>query len=134
MPKLSASDTAAAVDAFVAAMEHPHVDVVRKLREVIYAASPRIAEGVKWNAPSWRVSEYFATTHLRAKTGVGLVLHLGAKVQPNAVRIEDPRGLLEWLGKDRAMVKIGGLEELREIEGALQAIVRQWIGHLPDKI
>jgi hypothetical protein len=81
MPKLTPADTAQAVDRFMAALEHPHKPEIEALRQAICAVDPSIAEGVKWNAPSWRTTDYFATTHLRAKTGFGLILHLGAKAR-----------------------------------------------------
>ena len=93
--KKASADTSAAVVAFMASLEHPHKAAVAALREVILQADPSIAEGVKWNAPSYRTKEYFATTHLRAKVGIGLILHLGAKVRQDAsLRIEDPEGML----------------------------------------
>jgi len=109
-------------------LEHPHKSAVVELRRIICAADPSIAEGVKWNAPSFRTTEYFATTHLRTKDGIGIVLHLGAKVRETlAFQVEDPRGLLKWLAKDRAIVNFAGVEDVKAHEDAIQAIVRQWI-------
>jgi hypothetical protein len=122
------TDTAAAVDQFMARLEHPHKSAVVELRRIICAADPSIAEGVKWNAPSFRTTEYFATTHLRATDGIGLVLHLGAKVRERpAFQLEDPRGLLKWLAKDRALMNFAGVEDVKAHDEAIQAIVRQWI-------
>ena len=127
-PKKASADTTAAVDAFMARLEHPHKAVIEKLRGVICGAHPSIAEGVKWNAPSFRTREYFATTHLRAKEGVGVILHLGAKVRVGArVDIKDPHKLLTWLGKDRAMIVFKDDKELDARKSAFQAIIRRWI-------
>lgn len=79
MPKLTAADTTNAVDQFMAALDHPCKAEIEALRAALRAVDPAIAEGIKWNAPSWRTSEYFATTHLHAKTGFGLILHLGPR-------------------------------------------------------
>ena len=87
-----------------------------------------IAEGVKWNAPSFRTHEYFATTHLRAKEGIALVLHLGAKVRDvTKVPIADLQNLLKWLAKDRALAAFRNDKDLEARTEALQAILRQWI-------
>ena len=127
-PRKTAADTSAAVDEFMVTLEHPQKAAVAALRDVMRAADPAIAEGVKWNAPSFRTHEYFATTHLRAKIGVGLILHLGAKVRDDAaVQIEDPEGLLAWLGPDRAVVHFADVDEVHARELALQNVVRQWI-------
>ncbi len=131
MSKLKVSDTAAAVDAFMAALEHPHKDAIAALRHAICGADPSITEGVKWNAPSFRTTEYFATTHLRAKTGIAVILHLGAKVRDTeGIAIDDQHGLLEWLGKDRAIIQFSDLQQLRQRATALQDIVRKWLVHV----
>jgi hypothetical protein len=133
MPKLTPADTAQAVDRFMAALEHPHKPEIEALRQGICAVDPSIAEGVKWNAPSWRTTDYFATTHLHAKTGFGLILHLGAKARDmpdGRLAIADPGGLLKWLGKDRAQVGFASAADFAARLPALQAIIRQWITHV----
>jgi hypothetical protein len=127
--KKTSPDTSAAVDAFMAALEHPHKAAIAALRGVMRAADPSISEGVKWNVPSFRTREYFATTHLRAKVGIGLILHLGAKVRDDVggPRIEDPDGMLVWLAADRAVVHFADVDDVQARGAALQAVVRQWI-------
>lgn len=126
--KKTSTDTTAAVDAFMTALEHPHKAAIAAIREVMRRADPSIGEGVKWNVPSFRTQGYFATIHLRAKVGIGLILHLGAKVRKEAsVHIEDPDGLLVWLAADRAVVHFADVDDVRGREAALQAVVRQWI-------
>ena len=125
------ADTAEAVDAFMATLEHPHKAAIEALRTIISGTDPAIAEGVKWNAPSFRTTEYFATTRLRGKDGIGVVLHVGAKVRETpSFQIEDPQGLLKWLAKDRALVNFAGVQDVKAHEAAIQAIVRQWIATL----
>lgn len=127
-PKKTAADTPAAVEAFLATLEHPHTPAIAALRDVMLSAEPSIGEGVKWSVPSFRTHEYFATTHLRAKVGIGLILHLGAKVRKDApVTIEDPEGLLAWLAPDRAVVHFADVDEVHAKAAALQSLVRQWI-------
>lgn len=126
----TAADNTAAVDAFMATLAHPYIDVIEALRRVILAADPAIAEGIKWNAPSFRTQEYFATMHLRAKTGVGLILHFGAKARdlPAAgAGVEDPAGLLHWLARDRAQVVFADVAAVHTAMPPLQALLRQWI-------
>jgi hypothetical protein len=127
--KLGATDTTEAVDRFMAKLTHPHKDAVVQIRRIMCGAAPSIAEGVKWNAPSFRTSEYFATTRLQGNEGIGIVLHLGAKVRETpAFQLDDPQGLLKWLAKDRALMNFAGVEDVKAHEAAIQAIVRQWIG------
>jgi hypothetical protein len=133
MPKLTSADTTVAVDQFMAALDHPCKAEIETLRRAMQAVDPAIAEGIKWNAPSWRTSEYFATTHLRAKTGFGLILHLGAKARElpaGGLAIADPTGLLKWLGRDRAQVEFTSAADLTAKLPALQAVLRQWTAHV----
>lgn len=129
----SAADTSEAVDVFIAQLQHACKLEVMTLRQIVLASDPAILEGVKWNAPSYRTTEYFATTNLRAKAGIGLILHFGAKVRDlpaTGVCIEDPAGLLQWLAKDRAMIELSSVSDIESKRTALQAIVSQWIRYV----
>lgn len=133
MAHTTPADTTPAVDAFIARLEHPAKTLVVQLRAAVLAADPAIAEGVKWNAPSFRTGEYFATMNLRAKVGVALVLHFGAKVRSVAAgpeSIDDAGRLLKWLAKDRALVEFANEADLQARQEALQAVLRQWIRHV----
>ena len=124
------ADSTQAVEAFMLQLEHPHKPAIELLRKLMLGVDPSVREGIKWNAPSFRTSEYFATTYLRSKTGIGLILHLGAKVREPAdggVAINDPDKLLKWLGKDRAMLEFASADELEGKKPALIAVLRQWI-------
>jgi hypothetical protein len=61
----------------------------------------------------------------------GVVLRLGAKARNIAgMPIEDPRGLLQWLAKDRAIVTFVDAGDVQARGPAFQSIVRQWINHV----
>ncbi len=118
----------AAVEVFLAGLTPATRSEVEALRRIILGADPSIGEGIKWKVPSFRTSEHFATLHLRMKVGLGLILHLGAKVRDiQSVPVEDPGGLLQWLAKDRALVAFPGLEEIQARQVALEGLIRQWI-------
>jgi len=119
------------MEAFVASLGHPREREIRALREIILGADPRITEGIKWNAPSFRTSEWFATFHLRAKEGVQLILHLGAKRRDGAdVAIADPESLLRWLAADRTSVTFRDLADIEGKRDAFADVIRQWIAHV----
>ena len=127
------ADTTRAVDDFMASLDHPCKGEIEALRRLVLGVDPAIAEGIKWNAPSFRSTEYFATTNLRAKAGIGVILHLGARsrdLPPGGIAIADPEGMLRWLGKDRAMVEFANLKELKARGAAFRALLRQWIAHV----
>lgn len=126
----SAADSTAAVDAFMAGLEHPFKREIEALRRIILGADARIAEGIKWKAPSFRTDEYFATMHLRATSGIALILHFGAKVRQlpdTSAAIDDPARLLKWLAADRAIVAFEDGESLAARQLELAALIRQWI-------
>lgn len=128
---IAPTDSSAAVDAFMSSLEYSYKSEIEAIRRIICGVDPSIVEGVKWNTPSFRTTEYFATTHLRAKSGVGVIFHLGTKVrQTPSVMINDPDGMLVWLGKDRAMVTFTGMNEILTRKAALERIARQWIKHV----
>ncbi|GAB2654316.1 DUF1801 domain-containing protein [Arenimonas aestuarii] len=130
MPHDSRHDTSDAVDALMAGLKHPHHDGIQTLRRIVMAAHPAIREGVKWKAPSWRTHEYFATTHLRSKQGLGVILHRGAKVKAapaGGLAVADPEGLLTWLAPDRALVEFRDRQDLEAKGPALQGLLRAWI-------
>mgnify|MGYP004499027109 CR=1 FL=1 len=118
------------VDAFVAALEHPRKAEILALRRIILDADARIGEGIKWNAPSYRTSDWFATTHLRAKDGVHVIMHFGAKKRADfapRTMIDDPESILEWLADDRAVAKFRDMADIRAKQSAYTALIRQWI-------
>lgn len=131
----SATDTSAAVDQFMHALAHPHKDVVESIRATVTCIDATIGEGIKWNAPSYRTSEYFATTNLRAKTGIGVNLHLGAKIRDlpaSGIRIDDSEGLLKWLARDRAAIEFKDARDFAAKKSAFEKIVRDWIRYVQD--
>ena len=119
------------VEAFLAVLDHPFKQELLALRQIILGADSGIAEGIKWNAPSFRTSEWFATFQLRAKDCVQVILHLGAKARRDAkVAISDPAALLEWLAADRASVKFRDMDDVKARGAAFEDVIRQWIRHV----
>ena len=117
-----------AVDEFMRSLDHPFKNEIQAIRTTILAADPTIAEGIKWNAPSYRTREYFATTSLREKKGVGVILHPGAKVRSlpdGSIAIDDPGKLLKWLGKDRAVIVFESREDFGAKRQAFEQIVHR---------
>jgi hypothetical protein len=101
---------------------HAHKSEIEALRKLMREVDPSVQEGIKWNAPSFRTTEYFATTNLRAKSGISVILHLGAKIRQlpaGGVVIDDPARLLKWLGKDRALRRVCGSSAIQQFEGGL---------------
>ncbi len=126
----TADQGTAEVDRYMAALNHAHAAEIQALRGVILGSGAGVIEGIKWNAPSYRTHEYFATTNLRVKGGVGIILHLGAKVRDTAVQIDDPDNLLTWHGVNRASFTVHDMEMLRASTPAIRAILAQWLRYV----
>lgn len=121
------------VEAFLSSLKHPHKEEIVELRRIILSADPTITEGIKWKVPSFRTSEYFATMNLRAKSGVAVILHFGAKKRddlPKDGAIADPERLLEWLALDRAMVTFRDAADVARRAQAFSELLRQWIRYV----
>jgi len=125
------------VDAFMERLVHPLKPAMEAVRSTILGASPRIAEGIKWNAPSFYVREtgqFFATVNVCARgmapPCVLVILHQDAKVRDDITRgltISDPYQLLEWLATVRCAARFYDVKQVRARKTAFLHIVRQWI-------
>lgn len=115
-----------AVVAFIAALEPTLRRPVEAIRKTIHSLGPEIREGIKWNVPSFRTTDYFATFNLRG--GVRLILHTGAKVKKSkGLAVDDPAGLLKWLGKDRAMITFADAKDVKAKLPALKRLLGHWL-------
>jgi hypothetical protein len=121
------------VDEFLANLKHPRKAEIEAVRAIILGADARIHESIKWNAPSFSVTDHFATFNLRSEEVVQVVFHRGAKVRAPASGpvISDPSGLLKWVAKDRCIATLTDRKQIRSMKGALESIVKQWIGQMP---
>ena len=119
------------VDSFLRELRHPSKNAIEAVRRIILGVSPKISEGIKWNSPSFRTTEYFATVNVR-KDQVWLILHLGAKVRDNSseMKIADPDEVLKWLAKDRALLTFADAKDVQTKKSALQKIIREWIRYV----
>lgn len=116
------------VDAFIGQMEHPLKAQIEKVRRVILRANPEITEQIKWNAPSFGVGgDDRITFNLRSIDKIQLIFHRGAKVKSDGdFQFQDDVGLLQWLARDRAIVKLDK-EEIDDKLADLEILVDRWI-------
>jgi uncharacterized protein YdhG (YjbR/CyaY superfamily) len=121
-----------AVTAYLRELDHPLKREIEAVRKTILGVSRAIGEGIKWNAPSFRTTDYFATVNVRSRDAVQLIFHRGAKVKDNTTKMEiaDPAGLIRWLATDRCLVTLGAGRDVQGRQKALAAIVRAWVRQL----
>ncbi|QZY51526.1 DUF1801 domain-containing protein [Leucobacter tenebrionis] len=129
------SSTQQAVEAWLREMSDDRVPLLAELCRIIEQSDGRVVGEIKWNAPSYRIVEHFATTGIERKGGIRLVLHTGAAKRetplPMREHVEDPTGLLTWKGSDRAVALFSSIEDVCAAREALTAILRQWIAAMP---
>jgi Uncharacterized conserved protein len=109
------------VNEFMQKLEHPLKAEVEALRNIIKEADPKIAERVKWNAPSYYYQLDMAAFNLRQTKFVQLIL-----LFPKGL-IKDPSGLMLGDWKDRREARFANMEEVRTKAPALQKIVQEWL-------
>jgi len=129
IPQRSEHDDTEAVTAFLRALEHPLKTVVEDIRAAILAADRSITEGIKWNTVSFYCYGWFATINVRAKAGLQIVLHHGAKLRDDSrlsETIDDPSRLLAWLSADRAIIAIINAEDFQRKQAPLKNVIKQW--------
>jgi len=121
------------VDEFLATLKYPLKAEIEAVRAIILGADARIHESIKRNAPSFSITDHFATFNLRSQDVVQVVFHRGAKVRARASgpAISDPSGLLKWVANDRCIAVLTDRKQIRSEKGALESIVKQWIGQVP---
>lgn len=118
------------VTAFLDTLSHPLKPELLALRKLILGVSPAVTEEFKWNSPSFRTTDHFATINVTGKNQLRLILHTGAKKKASAAAgldIPDPQSLLKWLAKDRAIVTIDSSADLESKRAPLKAILVHWI-------
>lgn len=120
----------AAVDEYMAQLDHPFKTEVQSAREIIKGVDEGITEEVKWNAPSFSYKgNYLVTFNLRAQQHVHLVFH-------NPAIVEVKSDLLEGTYEDRRMTYFKSMDHLlskqAELEQVLRELIRRFDGGSTD--
>lgn len=109
------------VAAYMKALEHPFKKEIAAVRKIILAANGKLAERVKWKAPSFFYGEDFAAFNPRATEFAHLVL-----LFPKGL-VNDKQGVLEGEFKDRRFMKFHSMKDVKAKQAALTDIVNQWV-------
>lgn len=119
-----------AVSDLLDANTHPLRKEIDALRAIILDTDRSIIEGVKWNASSFRTTEWFATLNGPKHTKEPMIiLHAGAKAKGLVLkdRVPDPSNLIKWLGNDRGQILFKDITDIKTNERALRSILSAWI-------
>ncbi len=100
-------------------LDHPMKAEIEAVRAII-RSNRKIAERVKWNAPSFFYIDDLATIHVKAKQHVHLIFH-----HPAIVKIKS--ALLEGDYKDRRMMYFENMEEVKARKKELIRIIKELV-------
>jgi hypothetical protein len=108
------------VDEWFAHYDNPQKALVQRVREVILDTDERVAEDIKWQAPTFLYKGNIASFFPKAKKNVSLMFHHGAS-------LDDPHGLLESEGDTSRVARFVDDSDLTAKEEALRSLIRAWI-------
>jgi len=112
-------NTSSVVDAWFETYDNPQKAGVQRVREIILAADPRVAESIKWKAPTFEYKGNIASFFPRSKKHVSLMFHQGAQ-------IPGKHPLLEGDGETSRTAKFVDLDDIEAKKEQLQAVIRAW--------
>ncbi len=92
------------------------------VRAVILGVSDKIAERIKWNAPSFYYKEDLGAFNPRQTEYAHLIL-----LFPGGAGMDDSSGLLEGNHKDRREAKFHNLDDVKSKKRTLEKLVKNWI-------
>ncbi|HYJ11519.1 MAG TPA: DUF1801 domain-containing protein [Polyangiaceae bacterium] len=115
-------DDKAVVDAYMRDVDHPFKAEMQAVRQIILAASDKVSERIKWNAPSFFYKEDLGAFNPRATEYAHLIL-----LFPDGAGMEDSSDLLEGKHKDRREAKFHGMDDVKAKKPALEKLVKRWV-------
>ena len=106
------------VDRWLDEAGHPLDAMVRRTREIILAADPRVTESIKWKTPTFAYKGNIASFN-PSKNLVSIMFHRGAEIPGDHPRLEGD-------GKLVRTMRFAGPEELEAARADLEAAIRAW--------
>jgi uncharacterized protein YdhG (YjbR/CyaY superfamily) len=107
------------VDKWMAKYDNPQKPLLEAVRQTILKADRRMAECIKWQAPTFTYKGNLASFYPKAKTHVSLMFHTGAK-------IEGDFPSLEGTGDTSRIIKFADSADLKQKAPELKRLVKAW--------
>jgi hypothetical protein len=98
--------------------EHPLEDALRRVREIVLRADPRITEAIKWKTPTFAYRGNILSFN-PSKNLVSLLFHRGAEIPGEHPRLEGEGDLVRTM-------RFTDLAEVASGRGDLEAVIRAW--------
>lgn len=121
-PKKTVVSKMESPDSLMQASEHPFKPEIEELRIIIKNASSKIAERIKWNAPSYFYIKDMAAFNLHQEKFVQIIF-----IFYNGTMINDSGDLLEGKWKDRREARFYSMEDIKNKKTKLEKVVLEWI-------
>jgi hypothetical protein len=121
-PAAEAINQTGEVDAYMKKLKHSLKAEMEAVRSIIMKANSKIAERVKWNAPSFFYKADLAAFNPRATAFVQVIF-----IFYNGDMVKDDTGLLEGDYKDRRIAKFHSMDDILAKKSALEKFVNQWV-------
>ncbi len=109
-------------DNLMLAVNHPLKAEIEELRKIIKAASEKISERIKWNAPSYYYIKDIAAFNLHQEKFVQIIF-----IFYNGNMIAESGGLLEGKWKNRREARFYSKEDIKNKRSNLEKVVREWV-------
>lgn len=120
------------VDEFMQNLDHPFKEGIEFLRQIIIKCDKDITEEIKWNAPSFKIKEHFATFKLYPPKSIQIILHTGAKKKENSKKflLNEKFKFIKWITNDRCVITLKSNMEPIKLEKEISQIIKSWIKQL----
>lgn len=109
-------------DNLMLAVNHPLKAEIEELRKIINAASEKISERIKWNAPSYYYIKDMAAFNPHQEKFVQIIF-----IFYNGNMITESGGLLEGKWKDRREARFYSKEDIKNKRSNLEKVVHEWV-------
>jgi hypothetical protein len=98
--------------------QHPLEDAMRRARDIIMGADPRVEESIKWKTPTFSYRGNIVSFN-PSKNFVSLLFHRGAEIPGRHPRLEGEGGLVR-------VMRFADLAEVEASKSDLEAVFRAW--------
>ncbi len=115
----------------MAALDHARKADAVTLRGVLTKIrTPKLEEGIKWNAPSYSAGgQHIVTFNFGCPKSIRLIFHCDTsrkETKGAAPMIEDESGLLDWQSDFRAIAVFRSSDEVAAAKKTLPGLVSRW--------
>jgi hypothetical protein len=108
-------------------LRHPLKEEIEAVRKIFKNSNPKIGERIKWNAPSYFYKEDQVTFNHRNEKCVQIIFH-------NAAIVNIKSALLEGEYKDRRLVHLYTMKDVKQHKKELEYIMNELVAAMDSKV